>query len=186
MNEFGGAWIETFSGIKFHFLNPQPSEIRIKDIAHALSLTCRFSGQCKRFYSVAEHSIRVAEIVPYKYKLQALLHDASEAYLPDLPRPMKVGLSAFRMLEWSILKAIWDKYLSYDWRVEDRINGIKAIIKKADNILLATEARDLMANTNDWATLPEPLKEIIKSPLDSGNAEKLFLNRFYKYSQNIV
>ena len=170
-NEYGGAWIETFSGIKFHFLNPQPSEIRIEDIAHSLALTCRFGGQCREFYSVAEHSIRVAEIVPNEWKLLGLLHDASEGYMPDIPRPMKAELPDFINIELGILKAIWDKFIGEGWR------NAKSIIKEADNILLATEARDLMANMDDWAELPLPLADIIV-PMSSKGAEQLFLQRF--------
>ena len=84
-----GDWILTYSGIEFWPLDPRPEDVRIEDIAHALSMQCRFAGHCDRFYSVAEHSIRVADLVPREDKLWALLHDASEAYLVDLPRPIK-------------------------------------------------------------------------------------------------
>ena len=175
-NEFGGHWITTYTGKKFHFLDPQPDEIDIIDIAHHLSLVCRFVGACREFYSVAEHSVRVAEIVPDEYKLHALLHDASEAYIPDLPRPEKAEIPKFKLIENVILQAIWDKYVPNNWRLDLRI------IKEADNILLATEARDLMDNTNDWAELPKPLIEIIQ-PLLSTEAERLFTYRFNKYRE---
>lgn len=173
-DEYGGHWITTYTGKKFHFLAPQPEEIDIIDIAHALSLTCRFGGQCSQFYSVAEHSIRVAEIVPGEYKLHALLHDASEAYLPDLPRPMKAGLPKFKSMELVILKAAWIRFDINNWSL---VNGMKVVVKEADNILLATEARDLMPNTIDWAPLPKPLKEKI-IPASSIHIEQVFLNRF--------
>jgi len=173
MNEYGGHWITTYTGKKFHFLNPQPEEIDIVDIAHALSLTCRFGGQCREFYSVAEHSIRVAEIVPQEYKLCAILHDASEAYLPDLPRPEKASLPKFKHMENVILRAIFDKFVP---------SGIVMAgmheVKHADNILLATEARDLMANMDDWAPLPEPLPDIITPYVSSEYAEFKFLQQF--------
>jgi len=175
MDEFGGHWVTTFTGKKFHFLDPQPEEIDIVDIAHSLSITCRFGGQCKEFYSVAEHSIRMAEIVSEKYKLLALLHDASEAYLPDLPRPMKAELPEFKKMEKNILWAIWEKFMpGYPWGL------FLDVIKEADNILLATEARDLMANMDDWAPLPKPLKEKIK-PMKSKAVESLFLFTFKEY-----
>ncbi len=170
IDEYGGKWVTVFSGGKLHFLNPRPEEIRIGDIAHALSLTCRFGGQCRSFYSVAEHSIRMVDIVPQEYKLLALLHDASEAYLPDLPRPMKATLPDFITMERFILVAIWDKF-GVKWF--DNLDKIK----EADNILLATEARDLMPNTEDWAPLPEPLNERI-IPASSIHIEQLFLNRY--------
>lgn len=169
MNEYGGHWITTYTGKKFHFLDPQSDEIDIGDIAHALSLTCRFGGQCRVFYSVAEHSIRMARIVPQEYKLHALLHDASEAYIPDLPRPEKAEIPKFKMIESLILKAIFDKFLSpREWPFQEKV------IKEADNILLATEARDLMANTDDWAELPLPLADTIY-PMSSAEAEDEFL-----------
>ena len=148
MDEFGGHWITTHSGRKLHYLDPQPDEIDIGDIAHALSLTCRFSGQCREFYSVAQHSYLMTNLVPNEYKLHALLHDASEAYMPDLPRPEKAELPKFRKMEKVILWAIWNKFLP-DWDYNHLV-----AIKHADNIMLATEARDLMANTDDWAPLP--------------------------------
>jgi len=177
MDEFGGRWIETYSGGKLHFLNPQPEEIQITDIAHALSLTCRFGGQCKSFYSVAEHSIRVAEIVPPKYKLQALLHDASEAYLPDLPRPIKAKLPEFKSMELIILYNIWLRF-----GISKILRGEK-VIKGADNILLATEARDLMSNMDNWAPLPEPLREKILPWKSQQYVEAVFLRKFELYRE---
>lgn len=82
-------WIQTFSGKKFFPLEPEKNEYDIHDIAHALSLKCRFGGHCQRFYSVAEHCVRVADIVAPESKLWALLHDAAEAYLPDVCQPIK-------------------------------------------------------------------------------------------------
>ena len=174
MDEYGGHWITTYTGKKFHFLEPKQEEIDIKDIAHALSLTCRFGGQCKEFYSVAEHSIRVAEIVPEKYKLLALLHDASEAYMPDLPRPIKATMLEFRELELDILVAIWRKFVpETSWTLTS--------VKYADSVLLATEARDLMDNMKDWAKLPEPLKGKVHPYTSSSFAEEYFLAKFKEY-----
>lgn len=174
MNEYGGHWITTYTGKQFHFLDPQPEEIDIVDIAHALSLTCRFGGQCKEFYSVAEHCIRVAEITPQEYKLPALLHDAEEAYMLDLPRPIKYNMpEEWWRIKTRIVHAIFDTLKI------PKIGG--SPIKEADNILLATEARDLMANTKDWAPLPKPLEETIKPFASSEFVEELFLLRFEGY-----
>lgn len=170
MNEYEGAWITTFSGKKFHYLNPQPEEINIKDIAHHLSLICRFTGATREFYSVAEHSIRVAEHVPPSLRLSALLHDASEAYLNDISRPVKHSCM-LKATEEGISKAVASKFGT----VNDNL-----IVKYYDSVLLATEARDLMPNTNGWAGLPEPLDEII-SPWTADDAEKSFLTYFVIY-----
>lgn len=90
-------WIQTFSGKKFFPLEPKIEDICIEDIAHSLANQCRFVGHCKEFYSVAQHSVLMADIYfPFDPSLAiyALLHDASEAYLSDIPRPLK-HLSAF-------------------------------------------------------------------------------------------
>ena len=175
-NGFGGHFITTYSGKKFHYLDPQPDEIDIIDIAHQLSLTCRFAGACREFYSVAQHSYLMTNLVPDEYKLHALLHDASEAYMPDLPRPMKADLPKFKEMEATILWAIWDKYELLGF-------SPKGVIKEADNIMLATEAKELMANTDGWAPLPEP-SGIPIIPTSSRLAENLFLYHFNKLTDN--
>ncbi|MBF0612521.1 MAG: hypothetical protein HQL55_15470, partial [Magnetococcales bacterium] len=77
-------WIQTFTGRQFWPLAPVLEHIHVQDIAHALSLLCRFNGHCQKFYSVAEHSLHVATILPPELAGWGLLHDASEAYLADL------------------------------------------------------------------------------------------------------
>jgi 5'-deoxynucleotidase YfbR-like HD superfamily hydrolase len=169
-NEYRGAWMETYSGSKVHFRDPKPQEIQIRDIAHHLSLLCRFTGACYQFYSVADHSIRVAELVPWYLRLAALLHDAAEAYINDISRPVKYT-HKLDETEAILTKVIDEKY---------GIDSRHPLIREADNIMIATEARDLMPNTLGWAELPEPLLTRIR-PLISGEAERMFLSRFYEY-----
>src|SRR6267378_1608096 len=83
------AWIVTYSGLQFYHLAPTPEMVCIEDIAHALSQTCRWTGHTKFHYSVAQHSIYCSFLVPAEHALAALLHDASEAYLGDMNRPLK-------------------------------------------------------------------------------------------------
>jgi len=168
MTEYDENFITTYTGKKFRYLDPKPEEIDILDIAHALSLSCRFRGQCRVFYSVAEHSIRVAKLVPAQLKLQALLHDAAEAYIPDIPRPMKhsFGMATAEAL---VLSVILNKF---------GIDGISPLVKKADNVLIATEARDLMDNMDGWAKLPMPLMEHI-NPWPWGWTKQIFLEEFH-------
>lgn len=169
MNEYDGHWMTTYTGKKFHYRNPFLSEICIEDIAHHLSLICRFTGACREFYSVAEHSIRVAEIVPSHLKLSALLHDAAEAYLNDISRPVKYS-HKLDETERGITRMINAKF------------GIATNvpeIKYADAKLLATEARDIMPNTDGWAELPDPLRKRIK-PLSWQEAEVKFNNYYHK------
>ena len=93
------AWIETYSGIKINIFNPHSDDIRIRDIAHALAMCCRFNGHTKRFLSIAEHSFFVSLYVGPPYQLEGLLHDAAEAYLTDIPRPIKAFIPKVKDLD---------------------------------------------------------------------------------------
>lgn len=84
-----GEFIFTHTGTKFYPLDPRPEEIHVEDIAHSLAMQCRYTGHISKFYSIAEHSVHVASVVPPALTLVGLLHDASEAYLVDVPRPVK-------------------------------------------------------------------------------------------------
>ncbi len=94
-----GPEIDLYAGGVIDPFNPCSDQIRIEDIAHALSMLCRFNGHCRHFYSVAEHSVRVAERCRVNLQLDGLLHDAAEAYLGDLPRPIKQALPDFQSAE---------------------------------------------------------------------------------------
>jgi uncharacterized protein len=121
MTDLSHVYIWTVSGKKFHPFDPQPDEIDIGDIAHALSHQCRFTGHTRVFYSIAEHSLNVAAILPDELKLAGLLHDASEAYLSDISRPIKQTLPDYRELEYRIEAAIASKFgtLIRDQSVKD-------------------------------------------------------------------
>jgi len=168
LNEYDGAWITTFTGHKFHFLNPQPEEVFIEDIGHALGNLCRFGGHSKKFYSVAEHCLLVSDMLPTELELSGLMHDASEAYVIDLPRPIKYSIQGYRDVEDRIAKVIQDRF------------GLTTsdLIHQADNIALSTEASSLMANTKDWALLSVPINTelLCLSPM---GATEAFMKRFY-------
>jgi len=170
-DEYEGAWITTYTGKRFHFLDPQPEEIDIIDIAHHLSLLCRFTGACREFYSVAEHSIRVADILPRELKLAGLLHDAAESYTNDISRPVKYS-HKLEETEALISVAIGKKF---------NVELSHPKIKEADNIMIATEAKDLMDNMDRWAELPEPLESKIEPFISAKYVEHLFLLRFESY-----
>jgi len=104
-------YIETVSGTKFYFLNPQQEQIKIKDIAWSLSLLNRFTGHTRRPYTVAEHSYNVAMLCPPHLALEGLLHDASEAYLNDIASPIKQFLPEYKEMEEKVLRAIYTKYM---------------------------------------------------------------------------
>lgn len=173
MNEYEDHFITTYTGKKFHYLNPAEDEICIEDIAHALSLTCRFGGHCSTFYSVAEHSYRVAMLAPDNDKLGALLHDAHEAYLHDVPRPIKQDIIGYKLIADKIQSKIHDKF---NITVHN-----PTLLKYYDDVLLATESRDIMATTQDWAELPKSELLEIK-PTNWQMAEKVFLDFWGDYN----
>lgn len=101
-------YIETFTGRKFYPLNPRPQDVCIEDIAHALSLLCRYNGHCLIFYSVAQHSLNCARLASTpRMGLLCLLHDAAEAYLSDVSRPIKPHLGGYREIEEKVQASIW-------------------------------------------------------------------------------
>jgi len=170
--------IQTFTGQHFDIQYPDFQIIDIRDIAHALSLKCRFNGHCKTFYSVAEHSVRVSMVSIQCHKLWALLHDSAEAYLPDIPSPVKFLFPEISVMEFNILNALSMKYNLPPYH--------QSQIHIPDKILLATEARDLMPHpdTFDCEGCEPLLKTIV--PFTPHQAETAFLNAFhlltnYKY-----
>lgn len=147
-----GAWIGLFSGRRIDPFDPHPDDIDIEDIGHALANTARFTGHTKAFYSVAQHSVLVTEQVIKSSGFatmtdakQALLHDASEAYLCDVARPVKRHpvMAPYREAEARLQAAIQARF------------GLKpempAAVKTADNRMLVTEARQLLGgDLVDW------------------------------------
>ena len=172
-------WIQTFTGRKFYPLAPRPADVDIRDIAHALAMKCRFCGHAREFYSIAEHSVRVSGIVPGSAAMAGLLHDAAEAYLADVSRPVKHamwvhdparGQEPFDAVEARVLAAIC---AGLGVATVDYAN-----VAQADTILLATEARDLMAPPPEpWDLGVAPLPERIV-PWAPPTAEAAFLARF--------
>jgi hypothetical protein len=103
-------YIETFTGKRFWPLNPIVEDIDIVDIAHALSNKCRYTGHTREFYSVAQHSVLMAEIVSTPYKMEALLHDAVEAYLPDIAFPLRGAFNGFAKTEEHLHILVADRF----------------------------------------------------------------------------
>lgn len=108
---FNDGIINTVSGKKVNLLNPTEDMVCIRDIANSLSKICRFNGQTKQFYSVAQHSVLVAKLVHPEFAREALLHDASEAYLGDVTSPLKHILgNAYTSLEKNFENVIAHKF----------------------------------------------------------------------------
>lgn len=168
------AWIQTWSGLQYDFENPQPNQITIGDIAHALSHICRFTGHVNRFYSVAEHCVRASYLVPQEDAIYALLHDASEAYLTDVNKPLKQLLGeSYRRLEERAERVILRRFGLTPW--------IPVSVKRADIVLMLTERRDLLDHQLTWKSYDsvEPLADRIQ-PWTSEQAHRTFLRRFYE------
>lgn len=176
----GDAWIQTYSGRRFTPTNPNPDAIVIQDIAHSLSMQCRFSGHCRGFYSVAQHSVLVSYICDNSDALWGLLHDASEAYLVDVPSPLKRSGQL-------------EGYISFEKKVQEAVCrrfGLTfaepSSVKKADKVLLATEARDLMSPLrSDWVQTCEPLPFRIE-PMSQQDAKNMFMKRFFELTGSTV
>lgn len=147
------TWILTASGAHFDLADPQPDMINVLDIAQGLANECRYAGQCRWFYSVAQHATLASQIVDREFALEALLHDAAEAYIKDIPRPLKLLLPDYRAIERRV-----DAAIRHAFALPERMSDP---VKKADLILLATERRDLMIpDATEW----EILRDI--APLD--------------------
>lgn len=145
-----GDWIQTAMGRQFWPMDPRPDEVFLDDIAHALSMLCRFGGHCLRFYSVAEHSVLMARAAAPAVKRWALLHDASEAYLVDVPRPLKPFLIGYDKAEAKIMTAVAFRFNLH--------LGLPAQVKALDRAILMDEQLQNMAPAPvPWSTDVEPL-----------------------------
>lgn len=168
-------WIQTYTGKKIDIERPSSKLIDIRDIAHGLSLQCRFAGQCRTFYSIAQHSIYAYQLCkdqPFDIRMWALLHDAAEAYISDVSTPVKKLLESYDYYEIKLLLKISDRFgLSKE---------IPNYVKKVDKVLLMTEARDLMGvNNGDWGSnMPKPLDSLKIEPLPWEVCEARFLDIF--------
>jgi hypothetical protein len=168
-----GDWLQTNSGLALYPIDPRLEEIEIGDIAHSLANLCRFAGHSREFYSVAQHSVLVSYEIAPESALEGLLHDGSEYGFADLPRPIKrhPELQYYRRAEERLQQAIFKKF-GCKWPMPEDV-------KRADNVLLITEQRDLMAPPpmawKEQKTQPRP-EPIV--PWDPNTARRKFLERF--------
>jgi hypothetical protein len=160
-------WVQSFSGRVIVPTLLDPESVNFPDIAHALSLKCRFQGQCETFYSVAQHCVEGARQLPSPFRLAFLLHEVSEVYLPDIPGPMKdlvyvakggyVPASVIDYMTWADL----EKQHTHAVLEALNLTSIEPLIycpevKQMDWAMLAAEKRDLCKpEPEDW-NLPHP------------------------------
>jgi 5'-deoxynucleotidase YfbR-like HD superfamily hydrolase len=173
-----GPYLQTVSGRWVNPFDPDPAQLDPGDIARALANLCRFGGHCRAFYSVAQHSVIVSELVEERGgdvedAFAALMHDATEAYLGDMPHPLKhrspLG-AAFREAEQRLEAVIRERFA---------IKADVPEIKRVDRALLATERRALSAEEWHWPELEgvEPL-DLALEPWPPDEAARAFLARY--------
>lgn len=175
------TWIQTYTGRQFWPLEPRVEDIDIRDIAHALSMKCRYGGHSKQFYSVAQHSVLVARHASAEDALRALLHDAHEAYSPfgDVPRPIKQAdpalSAAINKVEANLDRAIAAKF-DLPWPIKNKAIDI------LDARILMDEREHVMApSPHEWNIVAAPLGISIAQWSPEFAREK-FLIDFHTYS----
>lgn len=164
-------WMQIYSGRAFYPLEPREEDIDIVDIAHALSRQCRYAGHIEQeHYSVAEHCVLISLALPEEYALAGLLHDAAEAYLVDVPRPIKSSLHGYTACEATLERVVFEKFgLSLP---------MPAIVKEYDTRILHDEQKVLMKSPPmPWNIPGGPLGVEIHC-WSADIAKQMFLMRF--------
>ncbi len=190
--------VETFSGRYVDTARPKPDTIHLPDIAHALANTCRYGGHCDPFYSVAEHAVFVSKRLERKgyprwMQLAGLHHDDAEAYLGDIPRPLKLHLGAhYQRLSDRMDTAIVDGLKLWDSGVRTPTFHFSEI-KDADNWSLFVEARHLLpskginwtgSSLEEWGIDPGTTRIVTPDywlgGLSPGRAKAAFITRHHE------
>lgn len=174
------SYITTYTGKHFDPTKPEMALVDIKDIAHALSLTCRGNGHVKTFFSVGQHCINCAleaEARGYSNRviLACLIHDASEAYMSDVPRPLKHTLPEYMAAEDKLLDLIYKKFLGNSLNEEE-----KKLVKSVDNDLLYYDLKELL-NEMSEGTEPELHIELSYEFIPFERVEQTYLELYDRY-----
>lgn len=166
-------WVMTYTGKIYYPFNPDPHDVCIEDVSHALSNLCRYTGMSRWFYSVAEHSVLVSYMVPPELALEGLLHDAAEAYCGDMALPLKK-----RLPDYAHLELINETAVRIHFGLPHAMNPI---VKKADRDVVITEYECLFPPIPErlewiWAGEKDPTVELkLWHPLE---ADVRFLRRY--------
>lgn len=174
-------YITTYGGTHFVPTEPEIDKIHIEDVAHALSLICRGNGHLKTFFSVGQHCIYCAKEAALRgysdrIVLMCLIHDASEAYMSDVPRPFKQYLKEYNEFEDKLLDMIYSKYLGSKLSKEE-----EKILKTVDDDLLYYDLTILL-NEPVEGPAPELLIDLDYTVRPFEEVENEYLELFYKYS----
>ncbi len=177
--------IQTYSGQLVDYLDPDPETIKIEDIAKALSNECRFGGQSRFHYSVAHHSLLACGLAPKNLKLEALLHDAEEAYIKDIPTPLAAAIGRGRVKQYGFVKMKFKKAIKEKFHLSWTDEGYK-IIKEIDRRLAVTERDALFMNPHPLFEGEdiEPYNHLPIFPEAMVNIEKRFLEMFNLYRRD--
>ena len=175
-------WLQTRSGDQWFPRDPDPGLIKPKDLATSLSRIPRFSGHTREFYSVAQHSIFVANLLakhPIEIRLAGMLHDAEEAYtgFGDLQAPIRALAGQYRNVKERVDRAVEARFSLPAMILEHRA------IREADLVALATEKRDLLeAEPAAWKPLPDPAPQVLQ-PWSMQQAAKSFEAMLYNLTR---
>lgn len=175
------GFVRTYTGRKFYPLNPEPDQIDIVDIANSLAKICRYAGHLPWMYSVAEHSIHCSHLVKPDIMLEALLHDAAEAYISDLPRPVKRCLPEYKTLETKVEAVIAEKFqLATDVLTHQAVKYVdNKILLKEFAVFFPTHVEDLNVDvTPSERSFPHIMDSPNYRPLDPEMAKQLFLQQY--------
>lgn len=152
-----GEWFLSLKGAQIYPRSLRPEDVDIEEIAHSLSMLCRFNGHCREFYSVAQHSVLVSRMLPPEHRLCGLLHDATEAYCGDMVRPLKRALPSYQEIEARIWEAVAQRF--------GLPITLPAEVKLADTRMLQTERRDLLA-PHRWRWMEDQIADDTARPYD--------------------
>ena len=174
------SYITTYTGKHFDPTEPDMEAVDIRDIAHALSLTCRGNGHVKTFFSVGQHCIncaREAALRGYSKRivLACLLHDASEAYMSDVPRPFKKSLPEYVQAEEALLDKIYERFLGSVVNEEEQ-----RMVKKIDDDMLYYDLKVLLNEPSDREA-PELKIELDYTVIPFEQVEQQYLEIYEKY-----
>lgn len=165
-------WMQSYNSKVIYPLQPKPDDFSLETVAHALALKCRFNGQCKFFYSVAQHSVIVSLHCSQENALWGLLHELDEVFLPDVPRPIKPTIPGWKELAEKHMRAGATAF-KLRMPIPDQVHHVDAACLNAEKF-------DVMGKPpKEWGQLPPRLDYPIE-PMSWQDAKQWFIDRYYE------